>query len=132
MGGRPYIRQGKVLYPAAWRTQPKWEGGPWRWWFAWRPVRVDGRLVWLQWIARRRTTRTYPDYDRFGPIYPWHMEYSVHALPIVEGHMNDPSRQRPGEWDRSRDKGLLFWYWLPVAAAGVVFAFTALSGLGVF
>ena len=46
--------------------------------------------------------------------------------------MNDPVKRRQGEWDRIRDEGLLFWYWLPVAAAGIIFAFMALSGLGAF
>ncbi len=44
--------------------------------------------------------------------------------------MNDQTKRRPGEWDRSRDKGLLFWYWLPVAAAAIALTFRALGGQG--
>lgn len=28
----------------------------WRRWFAWRPVKIDGRRVWLRTIERRRVT----------------------------------------------------------------------------
>lgn len=28
----------------------------WRRWFAWRPVTVDHRVVWLEWIERKKIT----------------------------------------------------------------------------
>jgi hypothetical protein len=28
--------------------------GPWSLWFAWRPVRVDNEVIWLEWVQRRR------------------------------------------------------------------------------
>ena len=35
---------------------------PWEQWFAWRPVRVNGRLVWFKKIYRR-CINTYVDHD---------------------------------------------------------------------
>lgn len=33
-----------------------------KWWFAWRPVRVKGKLVWLRWIKRIDWHDTYFGY----------------------------------------------------------------------
>jgi hypothetical protein len=35
----------------------------WQRWFAWHPVRVDGRLVWLRYVERFRVAHAVPDFD---------------------------------------------------------------------
>ena len=35
---------------------------PWQQWFAWRPVKIHGRRVWLKTVYRR-CINTYVDYD---------------------------------------------------------------------
>jgi hypothetical protein len=68
MAVRPYIRDGNAAYPLAWR-RPQWRLEPWRWWFAWWPVRVDGRLVWLRRIARCRSWHIDPTYDLLSEFH---------------------------------------------------------------
>lgn len=34
----------------------------WQKWFAWRPVRLNGKWIWLKWVYRYRTNN-YVDYD---------------------------------------------------------------------
>ena len=46
---------------------------PWKEWFAWRPVTVKGKRVWLKKVYRRRTN-TYVNYDdwaryEYGDIF---------------------------------------------------------------
>ena len=36
---------------------------PWEQWFAWRPVRVNGKLKWMQKVFRRELPKTYANYD---------------------------------------------------------------------
>lgn len=36
---------------------------PWEQWFAWRPVRVNGKLKWMQRVFRREIPKTYANYD---------------------------------------------------------------------
>jgi hypothetical protein len=85
MAVRPYIRDGNVVYPLAWR-RPQWRPEPWRWWFAWWPVRVDGRLVWLRRIAWRRSWHTDPIYDLLGDFRPWRIEYAPRLEEQEGGH----------------------------------------------
>jgi len=40
----------------------KIERGPWKPWFAWRPVKVNGQTIWLERIYRR-SINTYVDMD---------------------------------------------------------------------
>lgn len=40
----------------------KIEVSPWKLWFAWRPVKIHGKYVWLKTIYRR-CINTYVDYD---------------------------------------------------------------------
>ena len=40
----------------------KVETMPWQQWFAWRPVKINGRRVWLKTIYRR-SLNTYVDMD---------------------------------------------------------------------
>jgi hypothetical protein len=94
MDKRPYSGSGNVLYPYAWRKPLLWQPEPWRWWFAWRPVRVGSGLVWLRWIARRRSWRTYPDYDRFGSVTPSKIEFALHPF-VDETGLGERSNQPP-------------------------------------
>lgn len=43
----------------------KTEVGPWKSWFAWRPVPLHGRRVWLKKIYRRKIN-TYVDHDNWA------------------------------------------------------------------
>lgn len=70
-------RRSNVVKLSAWRRRPYWQPEPWRWWFAWRPVRVDGTLVWLRWVAWRKVRRTYPSRDLLGEFHPWQIEYAL-------------------------------------------------------
>ncbi len=36
---------------------------PWQQWFAWRPVRVNGKLKWMQKVFRRELPKDYSNYD---------------------------------------------------------------------
>ena len=36
---------------------------PWEQWFAWRPVRVNGKLKWMQKVFRREIPKDYTNYD---------------------------------------------------------------------
>ena len=36
---------------------------PWEQWFAWRPVRVNGKLKWMQRVFRREIPKDYSNYD---------------------------------------------------------------------
>lgn len=36
--------------------------GPWKEWFAWRPVKIHGKRVWLKTVYRR-CINTYVDYE---------------------------------------------------------------------
>lgn len=40
----------------------KTEVGPWKPWFAWRPVQVNGKRIWMKKIYRR-SINTYVDHD---------------------------------------------------------------------
>lgn len=42
----------------------KQEVGPWKEWFAWRPVKVKGKRVWLKKVVRR-CINTYVDHDNW-------------------------------------------------------------------
>ncbi len=42
----------------------KIEMTPWCKWFAWRPVKINGRRVWLKTVYRR-CINTYVDYDNW-------------------------------------------------------------------
>lgn len=44
---------------------------PWEKWFAWRPVKIHGRYVWLKTVYRR-TTLKYIDTDKWQ-----HIEYGT-------------------------------------------------------
>lgn len=51
----------------------KVETMPWQQWFAWRPVKINGRRVWLKTIYRR-SLNTYVDMDdwtryEYGTIF---------------------------------------------------------------
>lgn len=41
------------------QTKPR----PWQQWFAWRPVRVNGKLKWMQRVFRRELPKDYSNYD---------------------------------------------------------------------
>ncbi len=45
-------------------TTPEWWGryGHWHRWFAWHPVCVNGQLVWLEAVDRRRREGQVDDY----------------------------------------------------------------------
>lgn len=43
----------------------KQEVGPWKEWYAWRPVKMKGKRVWLKKIYRR-TINTYVDMDNWN------------------------------------------------------------------
>lgn len=48
--------------------------GEWQPWFAWYPVRLDRRLVWLKRVERRHVTDRYWDMDSYGmpyDVYYW-------------------------------------------------------------
>jgi len=90
---RENARAQKVVKLSAWRRRPLWQPEPWRWWFAWRPVRVDGTLVWLRWIARRKVRRTYPSRDLLGEFHPWQVEHALRAP--QEAEKPGGMRERP-------------------------------------
>lgn len=48
----------------------------WHKWFAWRPVRIDERIYWLETIERMFQERVYEDED-FGPYYVYTPRYRV-------------------------------------------------------
>ncbi len=39
------------------------EREPWKEWFAWRPVKVNGKTKWMQKVFRREIPKTYANYD---------------------------------------------------------------------
>lgn len=52
-----------------WKQKPIPEPSPWRKWFAWYPVEIDGENVWLEWIERYcegRGDHTAVDYRNLG------------------------------------------------------------------
>ena len=51
---------------------------PWERWFAWRPVKIQGRRVWLQTVYRR-TTLKYIDMDKWQ-----HVEYGT-LFDVIKG-----------------------------------------------
>lgn len=58
---------------AAGNVARKIELGPWKPWFAWRPVTVNGKRVWMKKIYRR-SINTYVDHDdwtryEYGTIF---------------------------------------------------------------
>ena len=59
----------------------------WRPWFAWRPVKVDGEIVWGARVERREIWDRYP--DEMGLASRW-----VYRKPT------------PGEHDETRQTGL--------------------------
>lgn len=91
MNIRSYAQDGNVVYPVAWQRPPLWQPGPWKWWFAWRPVRVEGRLVWLRWIARRQSWRAFPACDPLGEFHPWRIEYAHHPFGEERDRHDRPS-----------------------------------------
>lgn len=47
---------------------------PWVKWFAWRPVKVNGKITWLKKIYRQEIPKTYATYDdwtryNYGTIF---------------------------------------------------------------
>lgn len=36
---------------------------PWKKWFAWRPVKVKGKHVWMKTVYRKEIPKTYATYD---------------------------------------------------------------------
>jgi hypothetical protein len=67
------------------------DGGPWHWWFAWRPVRlVDGRWVWLRRVMRRLWY--FPDGLPGAPGPFW--EYHSHHGYVRGQRGHDSPRQR--------------------------------------
>lgn len=50
-----------------WRKMNKWLR-----WFAWRPVIISGKIVWLKWVYRKQT----PRYDP-GPLGAYDNFYKV-------------------------------------------------------
>ena len=59
----------------------KQEVGPWKEWFAWRPVKVKDKRVWLKKVYRR-SINTYVDHDDWT-----HYEYGT-----VFDVLKDPSK----------------------------------------
>lgn len=49
--------------------------GPFKPWFAWRPVilGLHGRVVWLRWVRRRVVTAV--GVSETGPYKTWRLEY---------------------------------------------------------
>lgn len=43
----------------------KQEAGPWKEWFAWRPVKLHGKRVWFKKVYRRKIN-TYVDHDNWA------------------------------------------------------------------
>lgn len=43
----------------------KIEAGPWKPWFAWRPVTIKGNRIWLKKVYRRKIN-TYVDHDNWA------------------------------------------------------------------
>ena len=51
---------------------------PWERWFAWRPVKIHGRRVWLKTVYRRTTLKYIDTAER------WHVEYGT-LFDIIKG-----------------------------------------------
>lgn len=47
----------------------------WKWWFAWRPIRIDDEIFWLQNIQRRLI------YDRNAMFIHFDPEYKIPCDP---------------------------------------------------
>ncbi len=56
------MNQQDLSYVAAGPVARKIEMTPWQKWFAWRPVTIKGRRIWLKSVYRRRIN-TYVDHD---------------------------------------------------------------------
>jgi hypothetical protein len=42
----------------------KEDKGPWKSFYAWRPIKLHGEWVWFEWVFRRKIN-TYVDYDNW-------------------------------------------------------------------
>lgn len=67
------FKQADSIMAKATTVARKQEVGPWKPWFAWRPVRFKGKRVWMKKIYRR-SINTYVDYDdwtryEYGDIF---------------------------------------------------------------
>lgn len=56
------FKQMEQVFEQASQIARKQEVGPWKEWYAWRPVQVKGKRVWLKKVYRRRIN-TYVDQD---------------------------------------------------------------------
>ncbi len=70
---RVFKQMEKVLEQAEEQVARKIETMPWKPWFAWRPVRVKGKRIWMKKIYRRKIN-TYVDYEdwaryEYGDIF---------------------------------------------------------------
>lgn len=52
-------RHGRYGYTAPKENPPN----PWKKWFAWRPVKIKNKIVWLKIVYRREIPKTYSTYD---------------------------------------------------------------------
>ena len=41
---------------------------PWRDWYAWRPIRIEGNLVWCESVQRRRVHYDCPLFGEFSSV----------------------------------------------------------------
>lgn len=64
-----------MSFDGAYRLDPSWDSNsePWRKWFAWHPVKLHGKKVWLQYVFRRQIgyirSHGEPQWFEYGTLF---------------------------------------------------------------